>query len=219
MSGTEPVARPMRVVVADDDAFTVSLVTGGLTGQGFEVFPAQTVEEAWALVESEDPHVLISDLDFGGGVSGVSLLTRVGQEYPWVGLVVLTAHRSPQLAVDNPAAIPRSAVYLVKSALRRVEDLAEAVRASIAGGAGDRHIPGDDETAVITITRAQAEVLRLLASGASTRALAEHRGTTVRAAETMLTRLYGALGVEISERSNARVEAVRIWQQGRVVVR
>jgi DNA-binding NarL/FixJ family response regulator len=219
VSGTEAVSRPMRVVVADDDAFTVSLVTGGLAAQGFEVFPAQTVEEAWALVESEDPHALISDLDFGGGVSGVSLLRRVGQEYPWVGLVVLTAHRSPQLAVDNPAAIPRSAVYLVKSALRQVEDLAEAVRSSIAGGAGDRHIPGADDAAVITITRAQAEVLRMLASGASTRVLAEHRGTTIRAAETMLTRLYGALGVEISERSNPRVEAVRIWQQGRVVVR
>lgn len=219
MSGATPVPRSMRVVIADDDAFTVSLVAGGLEAQGFAVFAAQTVEEAWELVESEDPHALVTDLDFGGGVSGVSLLTRVGEEYPWVGLVVLTAHRSPQLAVDDPAAIPGSAVYLVKSALRRVEDLADAVRASIAGGAGDRPIPGQGDGAAITITAAQGDVLRMLASGASTRALAEHRGTTVRAVETMLTRLYGTLGIEISERSNPRIEAIRMWQQGRVDVR
>lgn len=219
MSGAAPVGRAMRVVVADDDAFTVSLVAGGLEAQGFAVFTALTVDEAWELVESEDPHALVTDLDFGGGVSGVSLLTKVGEHYPWVGLVVLTAHRSPQLAVDDPASIPGSAVYLVKSALRRVEDLAEAVRASIAGGAGDRPIPGKDDGAAITITAAQGEVLRMLASGASTRALAEYRGTTVRAVETMLTRLYGALGIEISERSNPRIEAIRMWQQGRVDVR
>jgi hypothetical protein len=35
----------------------------------------------------------------------------------------------------------------------------------------------------------------------------------------MLNRLYAALGLEITDRSNPRVEAVRLWQQGRVTVR
>jgi DNA-binding NarL/FixJ family response regulator len=208
----------IRVVVADDDPFTLSLVSGGLEGRGFEVFQASTAEGAWELVATEDPHAVVTDLDFGEGQSGVTLLGRIESHFPWVGLVVLTAHRSPRLAVEDPDDLPSRAVYVVKSALRRVDDLADAVRSSIAGGAVDSGVAGDGAGA-ITLTRGQAEVLRMLAAGASTRALAEHRGTTVRAAETMLTRLYGALGLEVTERSNPRVEAVRLWQQGRVAVR
>lgn len=208
----------LRVVVADDDQFTTSLVAGGLQSQGFRVFTASTVDDAWNLVESEDAHVLVSDLDFGHGESGAQLLDRVHREYPWVGLVVLTSHRSPQLAVDDPRDIPGAAVYLVKSKLRRVEELADAVRQAI-GGRVTPEQGNDDDGGTSVLTPAQAEVLRMLAAGASTRALAEHRGTTVRAAETMLTRLYAALGLQTNERSNPRVEAVTMWQQGRITVR
>jgi DNA-binding NarL/FixJ family response regulator len=209
--------RAIRVVVADDDPFTLSLVSGGLDSRGFEVHTASSAAEAGRLVEEEDPHVLVTDLDFGEGESGGSLLGRIHREHPWVGLVVLTAHRSPQLAVDDPEGIPSSAVYVVKSALRSVDDLADAVRSAIAGA--DPGPPPGADPAVVALTPAQAEVLRMLAAGASTRALAEHRGTTVRAAESMLNRLYSALGLELSDRSNPRVEAVRLWQQGRVTVR
>lgn len=207
----------LRVVVADDEPFTVSLVAGGLEAQGFEVVTASTVAEAWHAVEREDPHALITDLDFGGGPSGATLLERVYQEHPWVGLVVLTSHRSPELAVANAGSIPEGCVYLVKSALRQVEELADAVHRSIAGQSVPALPvePGD----MVVVTQAQAEVLRMLAHGASTRAVAEHRGTTVRAAESMLARLFTALGIAADEQSNPRIEAVSLWQQGRITVR
>ncbi|HEY8590803.1 MAG TPA: response regulator [Naasia sp.] len=208
----------LRVVVADDDTFTVSLVVGGLRGHGFDVSSATSADGAWALVEQNDPHVLVSDLDFGRGQSGVALLRRVHREYPWVGLVVLSAHRSPRLAVEDAGGLPEGSVYLVKSSLRQVEDLVRAVRAAITGTGWDTGA-SDPAGDVVALTAPQAEVLRMLAGGASTKALAAHRGTTVRAAETMLTRLYAALGLEQSDASNPRIEAVRLWQQGRVTVR
>ena len=76
-----------------------------------------------------------------------------------------------------------------------------------------------DPANALSLTSAQAEVLRLLASGASTRAVAEHRGTSVRAAETMLARLYSALGTDDDADSHPRVAAVQLWQQGRITVR
>lgn len=217
-----PAPRSLRVVVADDDVFTTSLVSGGLKAQGFEVVSATSTEDAWNKVSEGDPHVLVSDLNFGPGESGVGLLKRVSEEFPWVGLVVLTSHASPELAVDDASELPAGAVYLVKSHLKGVEDLAVAVRTSISGhGAAapkrrsKQAVPDD----AVTITAAQADVLRLLAEGASTRAVAEHRGTTVRAAETMLARLYVALGAASDDKSNPRVVAVRMWQQGRVIVK
>jgi DNA-binding NarL/FixJ family response regulator len=160
-------------------------------------------------------------LNFGTTETGAELLQTVADEFPWVGLVVLTSHRSPELAVSNPGKIPSTAIYLVKSQLARIEDLADAVHRSISGEARDsdrfRSSRADDD--VPTVTAAQAEVLRMLAEGASTRALAEARGTSVRAVETMLNRLFLALGLDTGENANPRVAAVTLWQRGGIRVR
>jgi len=211
------------VVVADDDAFTTSLVSGGLKAHGYEVSTATTTSEAWDCVSSEDPHALISDLNFGGGESDATLLRRVHEAYPWVGLVVLTSHLSPELAVDDASELPPGLVYLVKSHMREVEELAEAVSRAIAGTSAESRPESPSSSASsngrIVLTAAQAETLRMLAAGASTKALAEARGTTVRAAETMLARLYVALGVDSDERSNPRVAAVHLWERGQISVK
>lgn len=209
--------KALRVVVADDDGFTVSLVSGGLGARGFNVITATSVAEALAAVEENDPHALITDLNFGTSESGADLLSAVAEEYPWVGLVVLTSHRSPELAVPNPERIPAGVVYLVKSQLGAIDDLIDAVHRSISGQHDD--VAPRDEDNVPMVTAAQADVLRLLAEGASTRALAEHRGTTVRAVETMLARLFTALGLDTGENANPRVAAVTMWQRGGIRVR
>jgi DNA-binding NarL/FixJ family response regulator len=213
-SSADPRAR--RIVVADDDGFTLSLVADGLRGVGFEVRSATTALEAWTLVSAWDPHALVTDLNFEAKASGAELLRRVEAKYPWVGLVVLTSHMSSELAVEDGGGLPASAVYLVKSQLRGIESLADAVERSIAG-IPVRPSPARPDVRVIT--PAQAEVLRMLATGASTKALADHRGTTVRAAETMLARLYAALDLADDEQSNPRVAAVKMWERGQVSVR
>ena len=207
----------LRVVVADDDAFTISLVGDGLRAKGFDVSTAATAAEAWKLVVSTDPHCLVSDLNFGAGTSGATLLRRASAEHPWMGLVVLTSHLSPELAVEDSSSLPPNVVYLVKSQPKRIDDLSDAIRRSISGVA-DGGVPSIP-AGTFLITAAQAEVLRMLASGSSTKALAAHRGTSVRAAETMLARLYTALELETDPSANSSVSAVRLWQQGRIVVR
>lgn len=214
---TDSESRALRVVVADDDPFTLSLVTGGLEAQGFDVTSATSAEEALSAVARVDPHALVSDLNFGPGRTGAALLDRVAEEFPWIGLVVLTSHRSPELAVPNPELIPASVVYLVKSQLSRVDELAGAVHRAISGQIDADVVRDDDD--VPTVTAAQAEVLRMLAEGASTRALAELRGTTMRAVETMLNRLFLALGLDTGENASPRVAAVTLWQRGGIRVR
>ncbi|WP_439564726.1 response regulator [Microcella sp.] len=218
---TEPETRQLRVVIADDDAFTLSLVSGGLEAKGFAVTAATSVAQALEAVRAVDPHAVVSDLNFGTVETGSELLQQVAEEFPWVGLVVLTSHRSPELAVANPEKIPPGAVYLVKSQLGRIDDLAEAVHRAISGQTDDDGLFDDErpDDGVPTVTAAQADVLRMLAEGASTRALAEARGTTVRAVETMLNRLFVALGLDTGENANPRVAAVTMWQRGGIRVR
>lgn len=213
-------ARALRVVVADDDAFTISLVAGALESSGYRVTTATTVEGALDAVVKTDPHALISDLNFGTSRTGADLLAKVATEFPWIGLVVLTSHRSPELAVPNPQLIPDTVVYLVKSRLGAIDDLRDAVERAISGARDgeDDELERDDDDVPI-VTAAQADVLRMLAEGASTKALADHRGTSVRAVETMLHRLFDALGLDTSDAANPRVAAVRMWQRGEIRVR
>lgn len=214
---TAPDGRQLRVVIADDDAFTLSLVSSGLESRGFMVTSATSVSQALEAVRATDPHAIVSDLNFGTAETGAELLRAVSEEFPWIGLVVLTSHRSPELAVADPDKIPPGAVYLVKAQLGRIDELADAVHRAISGQAPDDDVADDDDVPVVTA--AQAEVLRMLAEGASTRALAEARGTTVRAVETMLHRLFNALGLDTSENANPRVAAVTLWQRGGIRVR
>lgn len=206
----------IRVVVAEDDDFTRSLVADGLRAEGFDVTTARMPDEAWELVE-QGAHVLVSDLDFGSGISAGPLLKRMGAERPWIPVVVLTSHLSPELAVSDADELPTDLVYVVKSRLRRMQDIADAVRDALAGRGTGRRLERDDPTAVVT--PAQADMLRMLASGLTTKAIAERRGTTTRAAEAMIGRLYAALGVDQDATTSPRVAAIRLWQQGRIRVR
>ncbi|MEO5535395.1 MAG: response regulator [Pseudolysinimonas sp.] len=208
-------SRAIHVVVAEDDDFTRSLVADGLRAEGFEVAEARLPDEAWDLV-GEGAHVLLSDLDFGHGISAGPLLRRMAEERPWIPLVVLTSHMSPELAVSAADALPRDLVYVVKSRLRRMQDIAEAIRDALAGRGTGRQADSDSPT--LTVTAAQAGMLRMLASGLTTKAIAEQRGTTLRAAEGMISRLYAALGVDDDESTSPRISAIRLWQQGRIRV-
>lgn len=208
--------RRIKVVVADDDPFTLSMVSDGLRSLGYEVITAATAELAGAIVAEEDPHALVTDLNFGKRETGASLLRRVHEAQPWVALVILTSHHSPRLAVEDPEHIPGGVVYLVKSQLKRVDDIGDAVQQALAGTTSG---PQTDASGILVVSAAQAEVLRMLASGASTKAIADRRSTTVRAAEAMINRLYAALGLSDDALSTPRVAAIELWQQGRITVR
>ena len=205
----------IKVVIAEDDAFTRSLVADGLRAEGFEVAEARLPDEAWDLVDG-DAHVLVTDLDFGSGISAGPLLLRMAAERPWIPIVVLTSHLSPELAVSEAADLPPDLVYVVKSRLRRMQDIADAIRDALAGRGTGR---GGDGEATVSVTAAQADMLRMLASGLTTKAIAERRGTTARAAEAMIGRLYAALGVDDDASTAPRVAAIRLWQQGRIRVK
>jgi DNA-binding NarL/FixJ family response regulator len=214
---TETNDGPWRILVIDDDTLIATLVGGGLRLLGHEVTVAASPNEARVVIDEIDPHLLICDLNFTDGQSGAEYIAELAETRPWVACVVLSNHRSPELAVADAHLLPRDVVYLVKSTVRSMEHILAAVRAAMTGRALeiDCH---DTADSAVDVNPAQAQVLRLLASGASTRALAAQRGTSVRAVESLLVRLYGRLGLDISPESNPRVEAIRMWQAGLVRV-
>jgi DNA-binding NarL/FixJ family response regulator len=210
--------KTMRVLVVEDEDFTRTMVGEMLSASGLDVRTAASVSEAIRSMAEFDPHVVLTDLDLGHGPDGADLLTKVAQERPWTGMVVMTAHASPELAIKDASRIPEQAGYIVKSEIHSIQNLISVLEESIV-------MPGnfnDADSSIeqkITITATQAEILRMIADGLSNSAIAEARGITLRAAEALIQRTFTALGVTGDSTINPRVVAVRKWQQGKVVVR
>ena len=208
-----------RILVVEDEEFTLNLLREVLEGANFQVEAVKSVAEAIERVASFDPHAVVTDLNFGvAGPSGADLLQFIEKEHPWVGKVVLTSHASPALAIPNGVAIPEGVTYLVKSELGAISDLVGAVEDSISHSA-THHARPEMENDRIVISSTQGEILLLLAEGYTNAAIARKRGTSLRATETLVQRTFASLGIKSDEDFNPRVLAVRMWQQGKVVVK
>jgi DNA-binding NarL/FixJ family response regulator len=210
--------KTIRVLLVEDDDFTRNVVREMLVASGIEVEQVASVAQAIESLDGFDPHVVVTDLDLGHGPDGADLLTKIADERPWIGMVVMTAHASPELAINDASRIPEHAGYIVKSELHSIQNLITLIEESIVmpGNFKGNHVAGDEK---ITVTSTQAEILRLIADGLSNASIAQTRGISLRAAEALVQRTFAALGVNGDPDINPRVVAVRMWQQGKIVVK
>jgi len=210
--------KTIRVLLVEDEDFTRTMVGEMLVSSGIVVNTVKSVAEAILTMDDFDPHVVLTDLDLGRGPDGADLLAKVFDERPWTGMVVMTAHASPELAINDASRIPTPAVYIVKSQIKTFQNLLLAIEESIEK-TGKFQSSFTNEDNRVEITSSQAEILRMMADGLSNASIAESRGITLRAAEALIQRTFSALGVSADPTVNARVVAVRMWQQGKVAVK
>lgn len=207
-----------RVLLVEDEEFTRTMVTEALEVNGLTVRSVSAVAEALVALEDFEPHAVISDLDLGTGPSGADLLNRIADETPWVGLVVLTSHASPELAIRPGTKLPAHVCYIMKAQINSSGDLVRAVDSAIEETSFTLNAAVHTDGRPI-ISPVQGELLRLIAEGYSNQGIAEIRGTSLRSTESLVHRTFAALGIDNDKRMNARVLAVRMWQQGKVVVK
>lgn len=206
-----------KVLVVEDEIFVQQLIADGLRNEGYKVETASDISSAIEIIENFDPHVVMTDLDFGGGPDGADLLNRVHEEKPWMGMIVLTAHSSPELAVRANSRIPSQAIYLVKSDLTSLDQLYAAVKDSISNSkVYDNPVVNSDGKFVLSAS--QCEILKYMAEGLSNTGIAAKRNVSLRATESLIQRTFQALEVKNDPNLNSRILAVRLWQQGKVVV-
>lgn len=201
-------------MVVDDVAIMRTMVGTALENIGFEVVTTGTGAGAIAEVEHFDPDLLVCDLDLGSAPSGVDVIREVRRTFPWVGIVVLTAYRSPLLIgadVEPTEDLP----YVEKSAVVDIAVLEQAVDAAMRH---EQYRPSGDPP-IGTITPTQAELLRLIAAGMSNPQIAELLGIERRSVEHACRRLYRALGISADSETNPRMLAAKALASGRIEVR
>ena len=208
----------IKVMLVEDEEFTRNMVGEMLTTSGVTVSSVASVSQALATIDDFDPHVVLTDLDLGNGPDGADLLLKVFKDRPWTGMVIMTAHASPELAISDSSRIPDPTVYIVKSEIKSIANLLLAIEESIEKtGKFQTNFVASGEK--ITVTASQAEILRMIADGLSNASIAKERDITLRAAEALIQRTFQALGVNGDPSVNPRVVAVRMWHQVKVVVK
>ena len=208
-----------RVLVAEDEEFTLNLLREILTDAKFEVIGVRSVTEAIQTIESFDPHAVITDLNFGvNAPTGADLLNFLHDERPWIGKIILTSHASPNLALPRGTELPPNVIYLVKSELQTISALSSAITDSMSQINATTVIPVLDNQRIV-VSETQGEILRLMAEGYTNQAIAKRRGTSLRATEALVQRTFASLGLKSDDEFNPRILAVRMWQEDKVVIK
>lgn len=213
---TDPALAPMRLLVVEDDTLTRTLLVRILKDEGFDVSDFADGRTAIAALDTLDIDFALVDLDLGPGPTGIDVLRVVQRDHPDVGAVILSSFRSTQLVEAGMADLPENIGHLVKSQLDSEDKIIQALLAAAQGAPGNRPLRSSTP---ITITRSQADLLRLVSQGMSNTAIAEQRQTTVRATEALLLRTYESLGIAQDNSIHSRVQAAIMYQDSEIVLK
>lgn len=200
------------IVVVENESLLRDLIARSLEAAGFHVSTAANAADAKRAVKATDPDVCVVDIELGPGPNGFDFADYLSREAPDVGVVFLTNLPDPRFADRDSKIVTQNQAYLRKSQLVDSKELIDAVTAVLKekNVAKFRH-DQDLERPLAELSRRQIGVLKLLAEGHSNNQIAEMRGTTVRAVEGMISRIFLALEIDAQSEGNARVEATRMY--------
>lgn len=88
-----------RILLVDDDAALLRLLTLRLGYSGYDVATAESGEAALISTAKHQPDVIVTDLRMAG-MDGLALFDRLQRDYPSLPVIVLTAHGSIPGAVE-----------------------------------------------------------------------------------------------------------------------
>ncbi|GAA4822773.1 response regulator transcription factor [Actinomycetospora corticicola] len=203
----------ITVVVADDHEMYRDGVVRALVGSGWidVVGEADDGEAAFAAIVEHRPDVALVDHRMPG-IDGTEIVRRAARDGLTTRIVVLSAFTDPNLVYG--ALEEGAAGYLPKETRRR--ELVEAVRKAADGGtvlpaelaaglAGEIRHRRSDRGPVLS--ERETEILRLMAQGLTTPAIAKQLFVAPSTVKTHVQRMYEKL--EVTERAAAVAEAMR----------
>ena len=89
-----------RIITIDDDINTLKSLEQLLELKKFKVFPHLTVDDAMNNLDKDDPHIAIIDY-YLDDTTGVELMRKIHQRIPDIPVIILTASREINTAIDS----------------------------------------------------------------------------------------------------------------------
>jgi serine/threonine-protein kinase PknK len=213
---TEPKQRT-RVVVADDDVLLREGLSSLLESSDFEVVgQAGNGVELLELVREHDPDLAIVDIRMPPDhrTEGLEAAHAIRDEFPRIGILVLSAHVEVQHALDLLASGQRIG-YLLKSRVTDMQDFLETLERIAGGGSAvdpalvqELFSARRKEDPLGTLTTREREVLGLMAEGRSNAGIARLLWVTEGTVEKHVHSIMAKLRLPATDEDHRRVLAV-----------
>ena len=215
---------PIRIVLAEDNALLrqglVRLVEAD--SELALVGTAGDKDELLALVRAEKPDVVVSDIRMPptGTDEGVQVATRLRDEHPGIGVVLLSQHADVTYALALLEGGSSGRAYLLKERVADVGELTAAIRTVADGGSViDATVVeqlvsanlGGQRSKLDPLTPRELEVLGEMAKGGSNATIAATLVLSERAIEKHTNSIFSKLGLSEERDLNRRVAAVLVY--------
>lgn len=205
MSEAPDPPRATRIFLIDDHPVVRDALARAFESEGdFEIAgTAASAAEAMAEIADANPDVAIVDLHLPDR-DGADLIAALRASRPNLRIVVVSGYDDEYRVAEALRAGAHG--YLLKAA--PVDQIVAGVRVAAAGGApltpaltegvlrSMRKAGGDKRSAIDVLTAREIQVLRLFASGRSTREVAASLGISPKTVETHRVRIYDKLGAK-----------------------
>ena len=214
----------LRVVLAEDDVLLREGLASLLERSGFEIVgQAGDGAQLLKLVREQAPALVVVDIRMPPThtAEGLDAARQIRQEYPQIGIVVLSAHVELEYAMELLAS-GRGIGYILKSRVTDVEEFIETLQRIAKGGSvvdpalvaelvAARH--RDDPLAVLSLR--EREVLALMAEGRSNAGIARRLWVTEGTVEKHVRSILTKLSLQEADDDHRRHHAVLTFLERR----
>lgn len=213
-----------RVIVADDDVLLREGIASLLARAGYEVVgQAGDALELTDLVREWRPDLVVTDIRMPPShtTEGLEAARAIRDEWPQIGILLLSAHVEVETAVDLLEGGQRIG-YLLKSRVMKAADFLDAVERIVSGGSVvDPSLvtalvgASRRDDALAELTAREREVLALMAEGRSNNGIAHRLYITEGAVEKHVRSILMKLHLPTTDDDHRRVLAVVAYLEAR----
>jgi DNA-binding NarL/FixJ family response regulator len=214
----------IRLVLAEDSYLMREGITASLAlDDGLElVAVCGTYDELVAAVGEHRPDVVLTDIRMPPTQTdeGIRAAMVIRDEYPEIGVVVLSQYVEPDYAVRLFGSGSDGRAYLLKERVGDIDELAGAIRRVAEGGSVldpkviDALIEGrsrQDSSVLDRLTDREREVLAEMARGGSNAAIGEALFISARSVEKHIGAVFSKLDLSETDDVHRRVRAVLVY--------
>ena len=211
-------ARPLRVVIGEDDFLLREGIARILTDAGMDVVAqCGDADDLLSRALAYRPNVVVADVHMPPRREddGLQAAVEVRRREPGIGVLILSQFCEPDYVLKIVGERPQGVGYLLKERVGDIKTFVDAIARVAAGGSAlDPEVVGrilgrrDLADPLRVLTGREREVLAAMAEGMSNLGIAQSLSTSPASVEKYVTSILRKLRLAPAETDHRRVQAV-----------